>query len=77
MQLVGPGRVSHDFGAAPFCTVRLLLRVRNTLPSPASVCIEAGKAADGRPTPLGEWGIGWAGCFLARWSLSSGLGEAS
>ncbi len=54
MQLLGPGRVAHDFDVAPFCTLQLVLRVRNTLPSPAAVCVETGKGPDGRPTPLGE-----------------------
>jgi hypothetical protein len=81
VQLVGPASVSHDFDNAPFCTVRLLLRVRNTLPSPVSVCIETGKGPDGRPTPLGEPQAGLAGMGpglqvgLSRKDLARQLGR--
>lgn len=35
------------------CAVPLTLVLRNTLAAPVAVCIEAGRAADGQPTPPG------------------------
>ena len=45
--LHGDTPVRHDFSGGALCVVHLRLSLRNCLPQTASVCVEAGVAAEG------------------------------